>query len=233
MYHHRILCACLFAALPFLQFTNCASNSNPSGPQGPTVTDVDGNVYRTVTIGTQVWMAENLKTTKLNDGTPIPLVTSDVEWGFPLTPAYCWYDNDSTVNKATYGGLYNWYAANTGRLAPTGWHVPSDSEWTVLVEYLGGDTMVAGGKLKEAGTTHLRSPHFGATDEVGFTALPGAERIYNGLFWYLGECGIWWSATACDSASAWWRCVAYDSAYVQRGHTSFRSAFSVRCVKNQ
>ena len=138
------------------------------------VTDIDGNVYQTVTIGTQVWMVENLKTTRYIDGTAIPLDTNSSTWGGLTTPGYCWY-NDSAIYGNTYGALYNWYAVNTGKLAPAGWHVPTDSEWTVLTTYLGGET-VAGGKLKDTGTTYWQSPNTGATNASGFLALPGGFR---------------------------------------------------------
>jgi uncharacterized protein (TIGR02145 family) len=137
-----------------------------------TVTDIDGNIYHTVTIGTQVWMVENLKTTKYRNGDPIPNVTGNA-WAALTTGAYCWYNNDAATYKATYGALYNWYAvADSRNIAPTGWHVPTDAEWTTLTTFLGGES-VAGGKLKETGTNHWTSPNTGATNETGFTALPG------------------------------------------------------------
>jgi uncharacterized protein (TIGR02145 family) len=161
----------------------------------PTLTDIDGNVYSTVTIGTQTWMAENLKTTKYNDDTAVPNVTDETEWANLTTGAYCWYDNNASAYKATYGALYNWYAINTGKLCPTGWHVPSDAEWLTLENYLGGED-VAGGKLKEAGTTHWLSPNTGATNETGFTGLPGGFRWDWGTeFWPIGQSGFWWLAT--------------------------------------
>ncbi|MCB9001260.1 MAG: fibrobacter succinogenes major paralogous domain-containing protein [Bacteroidales bacterium] len=158
-----------------------------------TVTDIDGNTYITVTIGNQVWMAENLKTTHYNDGTAIPNVTDGNEWAALTTGAYCWYSN-ATAYKDTYGALYNWYAVNTGKLAPTGWHVATDAEWTTLTTYLGGES-VAGGKLKETDTTHWASPNTGATNETGFTALPGGYRGRGGAFGGIGGYGYWWSAT--------------------------------------
>ncbi|MBI5010148.1 MAG: fibrobacter succinogenes major paralogous domain-containing protein, partial [Bacteroidia bacterium] len=136
------------------------------------VSDIDGNVYQTVTIGTQVWMKENLKTTKLNDGIALPNVIDNAAWAALTTTGYCWYNNDATTYKSTYGALYNWYAVNTGKLCPIGWHVPSDDEWTLLTTFRGGYS-VAGGKLKETGTLHWTSPNTGATNETGFTALPG------------------------------------------------------------
>ena len=121
---------------------------------GGTVTDIDGNVYHTVTIGTQTWMVENLKTTKYNDGTAIPLVTDSTAWLNLTTPGYCWYNNDAATYKNTYGALYNWFTVNTSKLAPSGWHVPTDAEWTTLITYLGGET-VAGGQMKSTGTIEL------------------------------------------------------------------------------
>lgn len=145
---------------------NCCSDCPP------TVTDYDGNVYQTVLIGDQCWMMENLKVTHYRNGDPIPHVTDGVTWGNLTSGAYCNYNNDEG-NVATYGRLYNWYAVDDSRnIAPAGWHVPSDAEWQTLVDYLGGDA-VAGGKMKEAGTTHWASPNTGATNESGFTALPG------------------------------------------------------------
>ena len=155
-----------------LLISSCSNNNivNPA-PTPLTATDIDGNVYHTVTIGTQIWMVENLKTTRYNDGSPIPFVTDSSSWSNLTTPGYCWYNNDTT-NKNTYGALYNWFAVNTGKLAPTGWHVPTDDEWTTLTTYLGGES-IAGGKLKETGTTHWRTPNAGATNEIGFTASSG------------------------------------------------------------
>jgi uncharacterized protein (TIGR02145 family) len=194
------------------------------------VTDTDGNVYHTVTIGTQVWMAENLKTTKYNDGSPIPLVTASATWASLTTPGYCWY-NDSSTYGNTYGALYNWYAVNAGKLAPTGWHVPTDSEWEVLGNYLGGDN-VAGGPLKEAGTTHWSFPNTGATNTSGFSALPGGCRSYDGPFNYIGFSGYWWSSTAYGATNAWYRHMYYSNANVFRFYDSYTSGFSVRCVKD-
>jgi len=154
------------------------------------VTDVDGNVYNTVTIGSQVWLAENLKTTKYNDGTPIPLVKDSIEWSNLSTPGYCWYSNDSVSYAQTYGAMYNWYTLETGNLCPTGWRIPSEEDWGKLIEYLGDK---AGGKLKETGTTHWKSPNTGATNSSGFTALPGGVRRYDGIFGLIEEYANWWT----------------------------------------
>ncbi|MCX6320482.1 MAG: fibrobacter succinogenes major paralogous domain-containing protein [Bacteroidia bacterium] len=202
-----------------------------------TVTDIDGNGYNTVTIGTQVWMAENLKTIKYNDGTAIPLVTDGAAWAALSTPGYCWYNNDAATYKATYGALYNWFTVNTGKLCPTGWHVPSDTEWTTLTTYLGG-TSVAGGKLKESGTAHWDSPNTGATNETGFTALPGGFRSYSnpGGFGDIGKNGSYWSSTDFTingMSSAWYQYMYYSYSWAYRYYSYYRrEGFPVRCVKD-
>lgn len=192
-----------------------------------TMTDQDGNVYKTVTIGTQTWMAENLRTTKYNDGTAIPNVTDGDEWSNLSTGAYCNYDNTTNiVTIATYGRLYNWYAINTEKLAPEGWHVPSYDEWAVLISYLGGE-YIAAKKLKEAGTSHWIDPYDEATNQTGFTALPGGHRDYSdGTFHYLGYYGNWWSATEENTDLAWYR---WD---FNRSFSSKGVGYSVRCVKD-
>jgi uncharacterized protein (TIGR02145 family) len=195
-----------------------------------TVTDVDGNVYRTVRIGNQVWMAENLRTTKFNDGTPIPHVTDGSVWDDLETPGYCWYNNDIS-NKATYGGMYNWYAVNKGKLAPEGWHVPTKEEWMTLIDYLGGEE-VAGGKLKEVGTSHWASPNAGATDETGFTALPSGYRGGGGMFWHLGGACFWWSATEESTGKAWRCSINYSNSFMDIGSQYITHGWSVRCVKD-
>jgi len=172
-------------------------------------------------------MVENLKTTSYNDGTAIPLVTDNTAWSNLSTPGYCWYNNDAATYKVTYGALYNWYTVNTGKLCPTGWHVPTDAEWTTLTTYLGGES-IAGGKLKETGTSHWDSPNTGATSETGFTALPGGLRYYDGTFDGLGYYGLWWGATE----DAWGQGVGYDYIDVTRGSSDKSYGFSVRCVRD-
>jgi uncharacterized protein (TIGR02145 family)/uncharacterized repeat protein (TIGR02543 family) len=195
------------------------------------VNDADGNQYHTVTIGTQVWTVENLKTTKFNDGSAIPLVTDSATWANLATPGYCWYNNDAATYKNTsYGAWYNWYTINTGKLAPAGWHVPTDTEWTTLTTYLGGDS-VAGGKLKEAGIAHWPSPNLGATNETGFTALPGGYRNHYSTFDNLGMFGYWWSSTG-SVGNAWFRIMNYDKANVEVSNNRMKEGFSVRCVRD-
>jgi uncharacterized protein (TIGR02145 family) len=205
---------------------------NPNLTYG-TMTDVDGNTYKTIQIGTQNWMAENLKITKYNDGTAIPNVTDGTAWSNLTTPGYCWYDNNETFAKNTYGALYNWYAVNTGKLCPTGWHLPLDAEWTTLITFLGGED-VAGGKLKETGTIHWSSPNTGATNESGFTAIPAGERFNTGPFFYLfNDYGYWWSATEYSiTGNAYYRYMSYDNSCVYWGYNYNKDGLSVRCLKD-
>jgi uncharacterized protein (TIGR02145 family)/uncharacterized repeat protein (TIGR02543 family) len=193
-----------------------------------TMKDVDGNVYNTVTIGTQKWMVENLKTTKLNDGTSIPNVTDNTAWSALSTNGYCWYGNNES-NKNTYGLLYNWYAVNTAKLAPAGWHVPADSEWTVLTTFLGGES-VAGGKLKEIGTTHWSSPNTGATNKTGFTALPGGYRDNTGVYHNINNYGDWWSTTDSAIINAFRRELSFNTEDVHRQLLQNHYGASVRCI---
>ena len=195
------------------------------------VADVDDNTYTTVTIGTQIWMAENLKTTKFNDGTDIPLVTDNTSWINLSTPAYCWFNNNQTSYKSTYGALYNWFTVNSGRLCPAGWHVPTDTDWTMLSTFLGGEN-IAGGKLKETGTIHWKSPNAGATNESGFTGLPGGNRTANAIFYDVGNFGYWWSSTESDGISSLLRYLNYNYSTFNNVSYDKRSGFSVRCLKD-
>jgi len=208
---------------------SCKKSDDTNPPAGNTVTDIDGNVYHTVTIGTQTWMVENLKTTKYYDGTSIPNVT-DATWTGLTTPAYCCYNNANS-NKATYGALYNWYAINTGKLCPLGWHVPTNTEWITLATYLGGES-VAGGKLKEKGTTHWKNPNTGADNTSGFTALPAGYIGANGLFLYLGDYGYWWSSSESGGTFAWGNGIKFDGIAVDRNTGNKLVGFSVRCIKS-
>ena len=198
-----------------------------SGP----LTDVDGNTYNTVIIDNKVWMAENLKVTKLNDGTSIPLVEENDTWFRTKDPGYSWYNNDKNTYGDTYGAMYNWYAVNTNILCPDGWHVSSDEEWTALTDYLVGDE-VAGGKLKETGTEHWMSPNTGATNESGFTALPGGYRSNGGDFYSIKVKGSWYTSTAMDATYVWRRDLSCARASIARWNNNKNFGFSVRCVKD-
>ena len=193
------------------------------------LTDKDGNTYKTILIGNQTWMAENLKTTKYKDGTSIPIVADATSWSNLTTPACCWQNNDP-VRKVTYGVLYNWYTVNTGKLCPMGWHVPSDAEWTQLTDYLGGEN-VAGGKLKESGFKHWFSPNIGASNESNFSALPGGKRIIgtDAMFDNLRESGCWWTTTSGEDWATN-RNMNDDSDGVQKFFDSKKYGMSVRCV---
>jgi uncharacterized protein (TIGR02145 family) len=196
------------------------------------ITDNEGNVYKTIQIGTQTWMAENLRTTKFNDNTSIPLITNSTDWYWLTTPGYCWYDNDSITYKDTYGALYNWYTVNTGKLCPSDWHAPSDAEWTTLTNYLGGES-AAGGKLKETGISHWSSPNEEATNQSGFTALPSGYRGNNGSFLFIGNFGNWWSSTEYYlNQWTWFRSMSNKFNNVSRDYTIESEGFSVRCIKD-
>lgn len=210
---------------------NTSEYSNEKTAQW-TVTDIDGNIYRTVKIGNQIWFAENLKVTHYRNGDAIPYVTDNTTWGDLTTGAYCNYNNDVN-NSTTYGHLYNWYAVTDSRnIAPAGWHIPTDAEWQTLVDYLGGDA-VAGGKMKETGTIHWRSPNTGATNESGFSALPGGDRFANGTYFdYVGSRGYWWSSTEYGSSCAESRDLNYGSSEVYRITADGHFGFSVRCVRD-
>lgn len=223
--------------ISFLLIVTSCTKDDTSGENNEilygTVTDIDGNQYKTVTIGTQTWMAENLKVTKYNDGTEIPNVTDLTSWINLTTGAVCTYNNTTnadTINN--YGRLYNWYAVNTGKLCPTGWHVPSDAEWTILNNYLLSN---AGGKLKERGTIHWISPNEGATNETGFTALPSGGRSNNGTFIGIGSSGYWWCSNERGQENAYnvWLSCNDGNLYDYGGIiTNDICGFSIRCLKN-
>ncbi|MBN2104641.1 hypothetical protein JW835_11430, partial [bacterium] len=195
-----------------------------------TVTDIDGNVYQTVKIGNQWWMAANLKATHYRNGDEIPNVTGAVDWKNLTTGAYCNYDNNADYGT-TYGRLYNWYAVNDSRnIAPQGWHVPTDAQWQTLIDYLGGGN-VAGGKMKETETTHWVSPNRGATNESGFSALLGGYR--NGYYFYdMGNEAKFWSSTASMSTHAFYRALYNSNSYVMRLDFYKSCGHSVRCIRD-
>lgn len=201
-----------------------------SGEFAGIVFDIDGNIYKTVKIGNQIWMTENLKSTQYNDGTIIPLVTGNSTWSMLNTPGYCWLWDDESSYKAIYGALYNWMAVNTGKLCPIGWHVPTDTEWTTLTTFLGGES-VAGGKMKETGTSHWEM-NFGATNEVGFTGLPGGARNSNGSSLSVGTVGYFWSSTQSSTTTSWYRGLYNELKVVERQAFNKKYGLSVRCLKD-
>lgn len=232
----------LVFGLVSLLFSSCKKDEETADSF---VKDIDGNVYETVSIGTQVWMVENLKVTKYNDGAAIPNISLDNAWESLTTGAYCNYDN--TESYATkYGRLYNWYAVQTGKLAPDGWHIPSKEEWSTLIAFLGGEG-VAGGKLKAIGSSWA-SPNSGATNETGFAGLPGGDRSGRGGFasdgghYGVGEFGIWWSSTG-GINGAWHYLMSYDDSSIESNDSEYEVSHyglannlnfgkSVRCIKD-
>ena len=209
----------------------CKKSDNDKTPEGTgnTVTDVDGNVYPTVTIGGQVWMAANLRTTHYRNHQPVTPVSDSAQWAGLTTPGYCMYNNDAAL-AAVYGYLYNWYAVtDTNNLAPSGWHVPTDADWVALENALGS---TAGGAMKTTGTTQWNSPNTGATNSSGFSGIPGGDRSYNGSYHYMGQYACWWSTTENTTATAWEHVAKYNSSSILRMNYSKNLGLSVRCVKD-
>lgn len=194
------------------------------------VTDIDGNVYQSVKIGNQIWMAENLKTTKYRDGTSIPNVTDKNQWGLMTTGAYCNYNNEISISD-TYGRLYNWYTANDVRnIAPVGWHVATIAEWETLINFLGNYT-VAGGKLMESGSGHWTINDIKADNETGFSALPGGIREEDGDFYGLKTQASFWSSSQFDALYGWQRAIVSSNMVVKTSARKMMGAY-IRCVKD-
>ena len=224
----------LVIALLVLSFlTGCEKDLfSPAG----TETDIDGNIYEVIKIGTQNWFGENLKTTKYNDGSVIPYVNDGFLWTYLTTDAFSYYDGSET-NQHTYGNLYNWYAVNTGKLCPTGWHVPSSAEWEVLEDFLGG-SYDAGGRLKEAGTSHWDEPNYGAINSSGFSALPAGTFS---IVWLSGDLSVFegigyftdfWSSSEADPQTAYVKYLSSDNHVLESGYDLKFSGLSVRCLKD-
>lgn len=202
------------------------------------MTDQEGNVYKTIVIDTQEWMAENLKTSIYRNGESIANVTNNSQWAGLSTGAWCYY-NDSQY-ECPYGKLYNWHAvADPRNVCPTGWHVPTDVEWSVLINYLdpnadGGlnANNTAGGKMKSIGTQYWLIPNQDATNESGFSGLPGGNRDDDGTVYNFGDYGYWWSSTESDTYNAWNRGLNYYNGDVYYYFNSKKDGFSVRCLKD-
>ena len=222
-----------FIAIGILTFIGCKKdegNTSTNSNNPIVATDADGNVYTSVTIGSQEWMVENLRTTKYSDGTAIPNVSGKTDWENLSTGAWSHYDNDSQY-EATYGKLYNWYAVNTIKLCPTGWHVPTDSEWTVLTDYL-----TANGHNGTEGTAlKATSGWWGSgngTDDYGWLGLPGGYRNYGGNFSFIGTNGHWWSSSQYNTNDAWSRNLSHNGDNVHRDGYDKEFGFSVRCLRD-
>jgi uncharacterized protein (TIGR02145 family) len=212
----------LFAGLAFVTCKN----------QAQTVIDYDGNMYDTVIIGAQVWMKQNLKVTHYNNGVPIPNVSDSIAWSNLTTGARCYYNNDSIAFNSVYGPLYNWEAVNDiNNICPAGWHVSTDAEWLTAETYLGGQD-IAGGKMKVADTVLWMSPNTGATNSSGFSGLPGGMRDLTGTFGYLGENGVWWTASEINTLGAWSTYLWYLFTGVDHNPTPKNYGLNLRCVKD-
>lgn len=211
-----------------ITLTNC---EKPENIVTGKVTDYDGNTYKTVTIGSQVWMAENLKVTHYRNGDPIPEFSIEHDTASPYIGASTNYKNNPQL-VASYGRLYNWYAvADNRKLAPEGWHIPSKMEWEILKKYLGTN---AGGKIKEAGTDHWESPNEGATNESGFTALPGS-MYYSGVFGTLGTFGYFWTSDEWSGDTMWAPEITLTSSSTEilmLFNQNKIAGYSVRCIKD-
>lgn len=207
--------------------------------QSGTVTDVDGNVYRTIRIGGQVWMAENLNATRYNDGTTINHVPDNATWSDMDSGAWCWYSNDAKYEKP-YGKLYNWHAISKGDICPQGWHIPTEtdigntSEWKTLIFQLGGPD-IAGRRLKERGTAHWLAPNIGARNDTGFNGVPGGSRRADGAFDGVRFEGLYWTTMELNVLEYSWarsRILLYDSTRIDYFDGDKRMGLSVRCVKD-
>lgn len=223
----RILAGLLFIAACL---SSCGGDDDNGDINLQHLQDVDGNVYTAVTIGSQVWMADNLKTTKYNDGTDIPYLTDVDNVGAVTTGAFSYYAKN-VANADVYGALYNWHAVGSGKLCPTGWHVPSDAEWSTLINFLGGED-VAGGPLKAITTAQWSAPNAGATNDSGFSAVPAGYLYDNSTYHSLGNVTHWWSSTESNAGSAWDRYVTYKDGKALKGEYSKQVFYSCRCVKN-
>lgn len=203
----------------------------PGGCGGTTiVADYDGNAYSVVTVGSQCWLAENLKVTHFRDGSPIPVVEDGTAWKNLTTPAMVSYGNDN-ANDATYGKLYNWFAIGDPRgICPEGFHVPHDNEWAVLSKYLDPDNEYAGARMKEAGTDHWMEPNEGANNSSGFTGLPGGMRFREGQFDFLGKNGLFWSTREDDDFEGYFLTLSHDDTEARRTVMFKQAGFSCRCV---
>ena len=235
MLRNSILSAIVFVPLLFsglVILTGCEKgyDSPVYHPVPDSVTDIDGYIYHTVKIGTQAWLVENLKTIHYRNGDPVNTSNGPSIWGTDKTGASCAYNNDES-SVETYGRLYNWYAANDARnLCPSGWHIPAEPEWKMLMDYLGGE-LAAGGELKSTGSAYWYAPNTDATNNSGFTALPSGYRNDTGVFANRRFSAIFWSSTQLDSTHAWYRYLYanYGGMYKDNYHNKSHG-FSIRCI---
>jgi len=218
----------LISALLFIVFSSCSDDLNSSNSTNDTVTDIDGNKYETIKIGTQLWMVENLKVTHYRNGNVIPDIQDSTIWAGYSMAAFCIYDNDIN-NQNLYGNLYNWYAVTDSQnIAPEGWHVPSDNEWQILSDFLGGDS-IAGFYIKS--NSGWANNGEGAANGV-FSAFPAGYRTGNGTFQNIGRNTRFWSSTQNDEIRAWHRRLASNNSILERRFGGMQGGYSVRCIKD-
>ena len=226
----RILCLITYI---LFSLKLLAQQGNPGGKE-LIVKDGEGNIYHTVTVGTQVLMAENLKSTKYNDGTPIPLVTDPTEWKTLYTPGYCWYNNDESASKNKYGAIYNWYVISTGKLCPDGWHVPADSEFGKITTLMGiaqrSNTIDPGGEAEAEGTASWINADW-TINKSGFISLSGGGRNYDGSFSKAGSFCHWWASAEWNQCGVWGRFLKYGHG-AANSYVAMRDGYSVRCIQN-
>ena len=217
----------LILAIFTLFYTGCKKDPKLPDP----VTDTEGNTYKTIKIGDQLWMSENLRTTRFNDGADIPLTKDDDAWRNLTIAGYCWYNNDEATYKDPYGAIYNGFTVASGKLCPAGWHVPVIDEWRALRDFL-GDSTKAGGKIKEPGTAHWLSPNKGADNRTGFTALPAGIRYFEGTFASVLSFSGMWSASGVSDEEQWYVALFYAEAEFITDHRNKKYGLSVRCLKD-
>ncbi len=219
-------------SIPISQHNCGATNVHNPNLTYSSMTDQDGNVYKTIAIGTQEWMAENLSATHYNNGVLIPIVNNAVQWSTLSTGASAWHNNDSINYNCPYGKLYNWYAVNTGLLCPSSWHVPTTADWNVLINNLGGANN-AGGKMKTTDMYYWASPNIGGSNLSGFSALPGGNLSYLGTFSPLGGNAVFWSNSVFDINESYVCTLYYGSTDAGiAGSNPIKNGLSVRCVKD-
>lgn len=206
--------------------SGCRKTDEPEIPS--TVTDADGNVYSVVIIGQQGWMKENLKVTHYRDGAEIPNITGTTEWASLTTPAWAEYNNSASMGT-TYGKLYNGFAVETGKLCPAGWRVPTDDDWTELMDFLGGRS-VAGGKMRQAGTTLWKTPNEGATNSSEFTALPSGFRGPTGLYYQISEVALWWSSSSEADKLPYWILAYSNTQFFRNFPVTKVNGLTIRCI---
>jgi len=207
-------------------FINTLDNQIP-------LVDIDGNTYKKIIIGSQIWMKENLRVSRYRNGDQIPIITDNINWSSSTLGARCWYNNDSISNEIPYGNLYNWYAVEDNRgLCPIGWHIPTDQEFTILKDYLGGISNVEGGKLKATDTFYWNSPNIGATNEIGFTAYPSGYRNQPGYFYEIGRATIFWASSMINNTFAGRVLYSYSNSMLRHFTTNKEFGASVRCLRD-